>query len=235
MGHIKIGVIGAMHEEVVSLIGQLEDDHATLLSGMEFHEGSLRGVPVVVVQCGMGLVSAAMCAQTVINRFGATYVINTGVAGSLDASLDIGDLVISTDAVQHDMDTTDLGYAPGQNPGTGDVFYPADQKLIATVAQAAAQVAPDITAHRGRIASGDQFVASHEARERIIGLFGASCCEMEGSAIAQVCKRNQVPYVIVRAISDKADGSSVVDYPTFEEEAAHHCARIVTRAIELLA
>ncbi|MDI9590782.1 MAG: 5'-methylthioadenosine/adenosylhomocysteine nucleosidase [Acidobacteriota bacterium] len=230
-----IGIIGAMEVEVEQLVGLLEDGHATTVSGMTFHEGTLGETQVVIVRCGVGKVSAAMCAQTLIDRFGAEQVINTGVAGSLDASLDIGDLVVSTDAVQHDMDVTGLGYPPGHVPELDKLEFDASDELRAVVCKAAAEVAPDTTVVEGRVASGDQFVITQGQRDFIISTFGASCCEMEGAAIAHVCHRNDVPFVIVRAISDKADGTSVVEYRVFEREAAHHCAAIVRRAVELLA
>ena len=230
----KTGIIGAMETEVATLVAQLEGDVATTVSSMTFHEGTLHGAPVVVVRCGMGKVNAAMCAQTLVAQFGATRVINTGVAGSLDPTLNIGDLVVSVDALHHDMDVTGLGYPKGQVPDLDTLAFAASAELRQAVCRAAAQVAPDITVREGRVVSGDQFVSSAAQREPIIRTFAASCCEMEGAAIAQVCYRNRVPFVIVRAISDKADDESAVDYPTFERQAAEHCARIVERTLELL-
>ena len=231
----RIGVIGAMANEVKTLIEEMSCETASTIAGMTFHEGTLSGADVVVVQCGVGKVSAAMCAQALIDRFGVTKVINTGIAGSLDNVLDIGDLVVSTDAVQHDMDAGGIGCNPGVIPFLDVLSFPADEELRTVALAAARAVAPDITARAGRIASGDQFICTAEQRKRIIDTFGARCCEMEGGAIAQVCWRNDVPYVIVRAISDKADGSSTMDYLEFEEKAARHCAAIVTYALGILA
>ena len=239
---VKLGIIGAMEVEVRLLLDHMTDDVMTQVSGTEFHEGHIAGVPVVVVRCGIGKVNAAMITQTVIDRFGATHVINTGVAGALDASLEVGDIVVSIDAVQHDMDVTGLGYVRGLVPEMtnltiegGKAFFEADERLRALVVKAAAEAAPEVTAIEGRIASGDLFVCEDADRKRILETFGAHCCEMEGAAIAQVCWRNGVPFVIVRAMSDKADDTSKDSYRSAEADNGEHCARIALRAIELFA
>lgn len=201
----------------------------TTVAGMEFFEGAIDDVPCVVVQCGVGMVNAAACAQELIGHFGVGAVVNTGAGGSLDAAIDIGDVVVATDAVNWVMDVANLGYALGQTPGMDTLAFPADASLRAT-AVAAAQ-AEGVAAHEGRVASGDRFVRDAAEKERIAAAFGARCCEMEGAAIAQVCHLNGVPCAIVRAISDKADGSDAVDYPVFEAAAARHCAAIVRRMI----
>lgn len=232
---MKIGIIGAMEVEVDYLKKQIEDVTVTRLSGMEFFEGTLGGVEVVVVKCGIGKVNAAACAQAMAGNFGVTHVINTGIAGSLDNRIDIGDIVVSTDAVHHDVDVTNLGYERGQIPGVDVLAFPASAELRVAAVRAVREDAPEVRALEGRVASGDQFVCTDAEKERITSTFGALCCEMEGASIAQVCYSNDVPFVIVRAISDKADGSSHVDYPTFERDAARHCARIVERVVGGLA
>ena len=230
---MTFGIIGAMESEVEYLKDAMEDAHAVRVSGMEFYEGTLAGKKAVVVKCGVGKVNAAACAQTAIMMFGATHVINTGVAGSLDASIDIGDLVISTDVVHHDMDATPIGFAPGEVPDMGKVAFEADEGMRALVRKAAAEAGLEIGVFDGRVASGDQFVAAEETKERIVSTFGARCCEMEGAPIGHVCYLNNVPFVVVRAISDKADGSSHMDYPAFEAQAARNCALIVEKMVEL--
>ena len=232
---MKIGIIGAMDVEVTHLKARLENPVVQTIAGMEFAEGILAGVPAVVVFCSVGKVNAGICAQILADRFGVTQVINTGVAGSLDAAINIGDLVVSTDAVYHDMDVCNLGYAPGQVPGFDMVAFPADNGLRKLVEAAAAEVAPDIQVFAGRIASGDQFIRDDAEKQRIKGTFDARCCEMEGAAIAHACYLNDIPFVVVRAISDKADGSDAELYPVFEEKAARHCAAIVECAIAKLA
>lgn len=236
----KIGVIGAMQVEIDLLVARLSDLCESTVADMTIYEGTLGATPVAVVRCGVGKVSAAMCTQALIDRFSPTHIINTGVAGALDASLEIGDLVVASDLVQHDMDVTGLGYEPGVIPELdapelrGKRTFVTDDALAQAIVDAAAVVAPDATTIRGRIASGDQFVCTQELRSFVIDTFGASCCEMEGAAIAQVCWRNSVPFVVVRAISDKADDTSSTEYPEFEATIANHCAEITAHAIASL-
>ena len=223
----KTGIIGAMEVEVASLKSAMEITYTKTVAGMEFCEGTLDGKAVVVVQCGMGKVNAGICAHTLINDFGVTRVINTGVAGSLDNAIDIGDIVVSTDAVQHDYDVSPIGFARGEIPYTGLYAFPADKALRAMAVRAAEEVAPEIKVFEGRVCSGDQFIASREQKETIIENFGGKCCEMEGGAIAQACYLNGTPFVIIRAISDKADASEEVSFQEFEATAAMRCAAIV--------
>ena len=225
-GDIKTGVIGAMDEEVASLKEAMTDISVQTIAGMEFCEGTLDGEDVVVVQSRMGKVNAGICAQILICEFGVDRVINTGVAGSLDPDIDIGDIVVSTDAVQHDFDLTPLGYAPGETDVDGLTAFPADEELIRSAVAAVKETSPEIHVYEGRICTGDQFIASREQKETIISTFGGLCCEMEGGAIAQACYLNQIPFVIIRAISDKADDSEEVSYEQFMEEAARHCAAV---------
>lgn len=233
---MRIGIIGAMDVEVELLHAQLGAAQVEHVAGMEFCAGQLGERDVVVVKCGIGKVNAGICAQVLVDRFGCTHLINTGVAGSLDASrLDIGDLVVATDCVQHDFEVGALGYEPGLVPGRDEVGFAADARMRDAALAAAAEVAPEVHALAGRVASGDQFVCREETRQRIVSGFGALCCEMEGAAIAQAATLNDVPFVVVRAISDKpgTEGQEA-DYATFEEASAHRCAKIVERMVETL-
>lgn len=223
----KIGIIGAMELEVAALKAALENTKITQRAGMAFHEGTLEGASVVVVQCGVGKVNAAMCVQILADLYQVTHIVNTGVAGSLNGALDIGDILISVDALQHDMDVSPLGYPKGQIPGLPRLAFPADEELRRAILSAAQKVCTDIHVLEGRVVSGDQFISSHEVKDVLIQEFHGDCAEMEGAAIAQAAALNQVPYVVVRAISDKADGSAQMDYPTFEKQAAEHCAALV--------
>lgn len=225
-GVVRTGIIGAMDEEVSSLKEHLTDKTVRTVAGMDFCSGKLNGKEVVVVKCNIGKVNAGICAQLLINEFGVDRVINTGVAGSLDAKIDIGDIVISTDAVQHDYDLTPIGGKPGELMDFGLVAFPADAEMQKMAAEAVREVAPEIHSFSGRVCTGDQFIAKKEQKERIVSTFGGLCCEMEGGAIAQVCYVNKTPFVIIRAISDKADDSEEVSYETFKEAAAAHCAAI---------
>lgn len=226
---MKLGIIGAMQIEVEILLSQLENQEEKTIAGSTFYEGKLEGLPVVIVQCGVGKVNAAICTQILCDCFGVTHLVNTGIAGSLNAELDIGDLVVSTDAMYHDFDCTHFGYPYGQVAGMDTVTFHADKTMMDYAFAAAEAVNPGHT-RRGRIASGDQFVAEKALKERIIAATGGLCTEMEGTAIAHTAYRNRVPFVILRAISDKADDSAQMDYPTFERIAAHRCAE-VTKAM----
>ena len=221
---MKLGIIGAMNVEVATLKEKMENTAMTEKAGMAFCEGTLEGLPAVVVQCGVGKVNAAMCTQILCSVYGVTHLVNTGIAGSLRAELDIADMVVSTDAMYHDMDVTVFGYAAGQVPGM-PLSYAADETLRGYAFAAAEAVNPGHT-RTGRIASGDQFVSGKEQKEKIIADTAAVCTEMEGAAIAHTAWRNNVPFVILRAISDKADDSAEMDYPTFEKIAAHRCAEV---------
>lgn len=222
-----IGIIGAMHEEVVGLKAEMISDRTVKKASMVFEEGELNGRKVVVVQSGIGKVNAAICAQILIDEFGVDTLINTGIAGSLDARIDIGDIVISTDALHHDMDATIFGDAVGQVPGMDILAFPADERLLTLARKVNEEVNTDIRTFTGRIVSGDQFISSHEAKQRITENFKPLCTEMEGAAIAQTAYLNHIPYVIIRAISDKADNSAVVDYPEFEKQAIAHSVKLV--------
>lgn len=223
----KLGIIGAMSVEVETLKKQMKDLAVKQQAGMEFYEGTLEGLPAVVVQCGVGKVNAAMCTQVLCACFGVTHIVNTGVAGSLCAALDIGDFVISRDVMYHDFDchTLNPDYPVGQVPGMSVRAFPADDILAGFAFAAADQVNPSHV-RAGRVASGDQFVASKRQKEQIIADTGALCTEMEGAAIAHTAWRNNIPFVVIRAISDKADDSAEIDYPTFEAIAARRCAAV---------
>lgn len=221
----KLGIIGAMEIEVAILKSKLENARVTKIGPMEFFEGKLAGCEVVIVMCGVGKVHAAMCTQTLCTHFGVTHIVNTGVAGSLDPELDICDVLVSTDAIQHDMDVTHLSYNVGQVPGLDVRAFPADEMLIRYAFEASEAIRPGHT-KLGRVATGDQFVSSKAQKEKIIADTAAKCTEMEGGAIAQTAYVNGVPFVILRAISDKADDSADMDYPTFERLAAHNCAAV---------
>lgn len=221
---MKLGIIGAMESEVEVLVSQLDSKRQTEKAESVFYEGTLNGVDAVVVRCGIGKVNAALCVQMLCDIFHVTHVVNTGIAGSLTAQLDIGDLVISEDAMYHDVDCCNFGYVPGQMPGM-PVSFVADPDLVKLAFAAAEAVNPGHS-RIGRIASGDQFVCQQELKERIIAVSSALCTEMEGAAIAHAAYRNSLPFVIIRAISDKADNSAEMDYPAFEAMAAKRCAAV---------
>ena len=220
---MKLGIIGAMSVEVEALKAKMENTQVQCHAGSEYFDGILEGIPAVVVQCGVGKVNAALCAQVLCSVYGVTHLVNTGIAGSLDAQLDICDLVVSQDAMYHDFTVAAFGYPHGKVPGMDVIAFPADEKLVQLAYAAAEAVNPGHT-KVGRVASGDQFVCEKALKDGIIANTQALCTEMEGAAIAHTAYRNGVPFVILRAISDKADGSAEMDYPVFETLAAHRCA-----------
>ena len=222
---MKLGIIGAMKVEVESLRDSMASLTITEHAGMVFYEGLLENLPSVVVECGVGKVNAAMCVQILCDCFDVTHILNTGVAGSLSVDLDIGDLVISADAMYHDFDCSVLSYPVGQVPGMPVRKFPADEMLRKAAYEAAQTVHKDHV-HIGTVASGDQFVSQKVLKEKIIADTNALCTEMEGAAIAHAAWRNGKPFVVIRAISDKADDSAQMDYPTFEAAAAKHCAAV---------
>lgn len=232
---VKLGIIGAMAVEIETLKSQLKDMSTDERCGMTFYQGNLEQLPVVIVVCGVGKVNAALCVQVLCDRYGVTHIVNTGVAGSLSSELNIGDFVISQDAMYHDFDCHILNpnYPVGQVPGLCVRAFPANEVLIGLAYSAAQKVLPG-HAHLGRIASGDQFVAEKQVKEKIIADTGALCTEMEGAAIAHAAWRNKIPFVIIRAISDKADNSAQMDFPTFEAIAAKACAGVTLEMAKLL-
>ncbi len=230
---MKLGIIGAMEQEVETLLSLLQDCRQARHAGTTYYAGQLEGLDCVVVQCGVGKVNAALCVQVLVDCYQVTHVVNTGIAGSLCASLDIGDLVISTDAMYHDVDCKLFGYPIGKVPGM-PVQYQADPQLRQLALEAAETVHPGHV-RQGRVASGDQFVCEKQQKARIIADTQAVCTEMEGAAIAHAAYRNSVPFVILRAISDKADDSAQMDYPSFETQAAHHCASVIRAFAKRLA
>ena len=225
---MKLGIIGAMDVEVATLKENMQNKTERIIAGSSYVEGTLEGLSVVVVQCGVGKVNAALCVQALCDCFNVTHILNTGVAGSLNAELDIGDFVISNEAIYHDFDCSVINpkYSVGQVPGVDVRAFPADEKLVQMAYRAADAICPG-HAHIGIVASGDQFVCNKAQKETIVKNTNALCTEMEGAAISHAAYRNSVPVVVIRAISDKADDSAQMDYPTFEAIAAKRCADVV--------
>ena len=221
-----IGIIGAMEVEVAILKEKMEDVRIIKKASMDFYEGILAGKKVVVVRSGIGKVNAGICAQILADVFSVDAIINTGIAGSLNKNINIGDVVLSTDVVQHDMDATGFGYRKGQIPQMPVFFFNADDNLRRLAAEVCKEVNPDIQVFEGRIASGDQFVCDQDVKNRIVSEFSAYATEMEGAAIGQAAYLNEIPFLVVRAISDKADGSAQMDYSEFEKAAVDHSVRL---------
>lgn len=229
-----IGLIGAMDEEVAILKEQMTDTKEMTKAGMTFVEGTLWGLKTVVVVSGIGKVNMAVCTQILIDIFSVDTVINTGVAGSLNNTLEIGDIVLSRCAQQHDMDVSPLGDPVGIIPRMDESIFAADETLVKLAKEACEKANSDIICHVGKVVSGDQFIADSEKKQYLIDTFEGDCAEMEGAAMAQVAYLNHVPFLIIRAISDKADNSGHMDYPTFAKQAITHTVALLKEMYTLL-
>ncbi len=228
---MKIGIIGAMDVEVAELIESMENIKKETISSIVFYEGTLQKKQVVVAKCGVGKVHAAVCAQTMILKYKPDAIINTGVAGSLNSKLDIADLVISDNVVQHDFDTSAFGDPKGLISGIDLVSIPCPKELVESIKKAADTI-ENTNVIVGTIASGDQFICSQDKKEYIVENFDALCAEMEGAAIGHVCYLNNVDFCIVRSISDKADGSAHMDFPTFTIIAAKKSTQLINKFLK---
>ncbi len=226
-----IGIIGALHVEVDILIAKLINVQKRTISGRDYYSGNLGGQDVVIVECGVGKVNAAMCAQTLILAYQPELVINTGVAGGLDGNLHIGDIAVARDLVQHDVDTTATGEPVGFVSTVDRIDFPCATWAVEKILEAVRSQA-DLKGALVRIASGDQFIERREDKMRIIKQFQAGACEMEGGAIAQVCWINNVDCAVIRAISDAMDGEHAMEFSQFCEMAAHNSSRVLMHFLE---
>ncbi|EHQ59578.1 adenosylhomocysteine nucleosidase [Paenibacillus dendritiformis C454] len=226
-----IGIIGAMDEEIERLLQAAQEVEEVKVTGMTFYRGNLAGQPVVICKSGVGKVNAAVTTQVLIDRFGAKQVLFTGVAGAIHPELNIGDIVISTYCMHHDMDVTALGFEPGVIPFQETSRFEADGALIQLAEQVCAELFPGRYL-KGGVLSGDQFIASRDKVKALFETFpGSACTEMEGAAVAQVCHIHAIPFVIIRSMSDKADGSAHVNFAEFTVEAALHSYQIIERMV----
>lgn len=225
-----IGIIGAMDIEVNNLKALIENKKTKTISGNEFVWGTIYNKEVVVAKCGIGKVFAAICAQTMILNFNPEYIINTGVAGTLTKELSVKDIAISDSVVQHDMDTSPLGDPVGLVSGINVINFKANEHLVKTAEAVLKE--NNFNFKTGVIASGDQFIATKAQKEAIIKNFNAIACEMEGASIGHTSYVNNVGFIIIRAISDSADDSSTLDYPTFLKMAAENSTKITLNLIK---
>ena len=225
-----IGIIAAMQKEMELIAEQMEDAVHEEAGGIRFTRGKIGGRDVVCAVCGIGKVFAAMCAEAMIIKYSPSLMINTGVGGTLTDKLTIGDVAVSSAVCQHDMDTTALGDEPGLVSGINRVYFEAEVDAAEKIEEIAEKMG--IHTVRGTIASGDRFVADKETKERIVRLFGAVVCEMEGGAIGHVCFVCGVPFVVIRAVSDDADGGACEDYPAFAAASARRSAALVCEFIK---
>ena len=229
-----IGIIGAMEEEITYLKEKVEIVTTKSVIGLQFYIGRFSGNNIIVVRSGIGKVNAAVCTQVLIDHFGVDYVINTGVAGAVKETLQIGDILISTDAVQHDMDTSALGDPVGTIPRLAESYFKADEMLVRLAQESAAEIADGYQVTLGRIASGDQFIGTKEGKERIRRNVKGDCAEMEGAAIAHACWLNRIPFVVIRAISDNANEEAGMSFEQFSVLAAKRSSDLVEKMLEKL-
>lgn len=229
-----LGIIGAMSQEVENLKEAMSEVTVENRAGMEFCQGRLKGGDVVVVRSGIGKVNAAICSQILVDRYHVTAIINTGIAGSLRNEINIGDIVLSKDTLQHDMDATGFGYPLGVIPQMDNSVFEGDAHMIQVAEECCARVIPEIGVHVGRVVSGDQFVSDIVKKAWLTETFQGYCTEMEGAAIAQTAYLNHIPFLIIRAISDKADDSAEMQYEVFEAKAIEHSVKLVMALVEKL-
>ena len=223
----KIGIIVPMAEEIEELKSRIKIDNTYNKLRTEVYSGKLSNKEVVLAQCGVGKVNAAACAQLLISEFGVDTIINTGVAGGMEESLEIGDVVISEDALQHDFDCVGFGCKPGEIPRMEEYIFKADDELIDLAYRVASKDIKNHKVDKGRILTGDLFVSNNEDKEKITRNFKGHCLEMEGGSIAQTCYLNNIPFVILRAISDKANGEAHDNFTEFVREVAINSSRVV--------
>lgn len=230
---MKIGIIGAMEEEVEIIKKNMKLNKVQKKAKMEFYEGEFKSKNIVVVKSGIGKVNAAACAQILIDDFNVDLIINTGVAGGVKHGIKPLDVVISSDLVEHDADGTACNYKPGQIPRMDVYSFKADEKLI-SLAKEAAKKSTEFSAYVGRIISGDQIIADSNKLEYFRETFNASAVEMEGAAIGHVCYLNAVPFVVIRSISDSADEKQDMDYDKFVDISIKNSVSITSYMIENL-
>ena len=227
-----IGIIGAMDIEVEKLLGLLENVQKENISNINFFRGKIGDTETVIAKCGVGKVFSAMCSEAMIMKYKPDIIVNIGVAGGLSKTLNIGDIVIADSVAQHDMDTTALGNERGFLSEIGLVKISVDKEILAALEEACRCIG--ISYEIGTIASGDEFVSNAEKKQFITETFSAQACEMEGASIGQVCFVNKVPFGVLRAISDGANDSADMDFPTFAVMAAETSAKVIESFIDII-
>lgn len=225
-----IGIIGAMEEEISSLKSEVKNLEIISIAGMDFFTGEIFGKKIVLTKCGIGKVNAAICSTLLIEKFGVSKIIFTGVAGGINEKLNVGDVVVSSDLIQHDFDTTSFGEEFGQIPRMKEWIFKADKELI----DSASDVCRDnnINFIVGRVLSGDQFINSVEETDWLRETFNGDAVEMEGAGVAHVCYLFKIPFVVIRSISDKADSDSHIDFKQFCLMAAENSKKIISGILE---
>ncbi len=228
-----LGIIGAMSEELEILLNDMDIHDTQVKARMTFHKGTLSGKEIVAVVCGIGKVNSAVCAQILASEYNVTSIINVGVAGGISKDIYPGDVVVANNLVQYDMDTTAFGDPIGQIPRLDTFDFKCNDTLI-EIAEKACSEASDFKTFTGRIVSGDMFVASVDKIQWLEKEFSAIACEMEGASIAQVCYLNNIPFVVVRSISDNANNGAHMDFEKFTPIGVKNSTFILKSMIEKL-
>lgn len=227
---MTLGIIGAMSEELEILLDDMDLQEQKIIANMSFSKGTLWGKNVVAVVCGIGKVNAAICTQILISEYHIDKIVNVGVAGGIHKDIYPGDIVIAENLVEHDMDTTSFGDPHGQIPRM-DVFdFKCDTKLVA-LAKSACTDLEELNTFVGRIVSGDQFIANVEKIKWLEKEFSALACEMEGASIAHTCHLSNVPFVVIRSISDNANNGAHLDFEKFTPIAVKNSTDILKEMI----
>ncbi len=228
-----IGIICAMKIEVEGLKALMENSEVTKAAGLEFFSGKIFEKDVVLLECGIGKVNAAVGTQVMIDRFNPDVIINSGIAGSLSKDLIVGDIVISSDCVQHDLNCTALDEPRGQITFADEkrIDIPADKETVDKLAECCQNLGAHVRI--GRIATGDMFVSVIGQREFIAFEFDALCCEMEGAAVGQVCYMNKIPFAVLRSISDDLKFNKGTDFESFSQLAADRTVKALKKFIQL--
>lgn len=230
----KLGLIGAMEEEITLIKELMEDVVIKEYSGLTFYEGKLNNKELVVVRSGIGKVNAAMCTQLLIDKFDIEAIINIGVAGAISDKIEIGDIVLSTKLYEHDFDVTAFGHKKGEIPRMESSIFLTDENLISLAEKSSIVFEKKVRVLRGIVVSGDIFVSSNELKESLKADFEADCAEMEGAAIAHVCSINKMPFLVIRSMSDKANGEAPENFDEFVLEAAKNSKKLILKMIEIL-
>lgn len=228
----KIGIIGAMEEEVIALKRYMNVEEALTIAGMEFWVGSLKDKSIVIVRCGIGKVNAAICTQILIDKFSVEGIVNTGVAGGLYPGINIGDIIISSDTLQPDKEKEIFEEFKENTSHMYNTFFKANTHLIELAQSAAEKLKGNHKSYIGRVTSEEQFISSMRVKEEMSSTFTVYCAEMEGAAIAHTCYLNQVPFVIIRSISDKADQSTEINFEEFTHLVAKNTSKMIESIIE---
>ncbi|MGW6148044.1 5'-methylthioadenosine/adenosylhomocysteine nucleosidase [Bacillus mycoides] len=223
----RIGIIGAMQIEIDLLLEKLHIDEEQTIAGMPFYKGNFMDTEVIITRCGVGKVNAAACTQILISKFDVDSIINTGVAGGIHSDVKVGDLVISTNVTHHDVNKNQM-----KNLFPFQEEFHASEELRALARKAVNSSNLNITVHEGRIVSGECFVEDSKLKEQLVTEYAPHCTEMEGAAIGHIAHINDIPFLVIRSISDSADDEAQVSYDDFAKTAANYCSEIIVEMIK---